>query len=722
MASDSLFQVTGVSSGIAWDEIISKIVENAQKPATQWQNRIDTLEVKKTLYQDLQSQFNTLRNTLTKLRLSSAYNTKKAEYTSYSSNNVDPEKIVSAKINNAAELSWWDIEVKNLARAQRHMSSRVGSVSEALGLEGDFMIRVGKQYTTISVSSDDTLRDINYNISKAVDQNGQTMAVTAKILDNRIVIESAVAGLGNSGDTRGVDFTMTSATEYYLPHASTRDDNNGTYVYPPQILNLYREDTNVDGSTYTYYYKEGTDFKYDSSTGKITWLNNGKEYEKGVDYKYDSSGKITWLKNKGNNPPEGTTFNAIYSDWTTLTRDESALLLPGTNYDFLPELRTGQLYPNTDDTTDGATAGYFTIISDGVEYREGFDFKIVTRNLAGKDYQLIEWNIIDTQLPDPTPSDPSNMYTIKTPIPPANNKTLSVRVGANTGYTYDENVFYLEPATKYSADIGVKRTGTSLSPSPSWFDSDYMDLLPSALSTEEYKNAKFEITGSDGTTKYTQGTDFKINTYTESGKTYKVIEWISTGNAPSDNTTFKIRAVVDNDYGANSVLAGLGFITAADDGLSVDQWTFTEGTYTNASSAEFEIDGVPITRDTNTIDDVIANVTLELTGLGQVRLNIVRDMEETVENIQAFVDAYNKVLEWINFYVAEKADGANSVDETDYLSSLLEQSKGSTVYGVLHGDQLLWNIKNQLRTRLSNPLTTLTSSLATKGVVNTTDS
>jgi hypothetical protein len=37
--SDSLFQVTGVSSGIAWDEIISKIVESGKKPAAQWQTR-----------------------------------------------------------------------------------------------------------------------------------------------------------------------------------------------------------------------------------------------------------------------------------------------------------------------------------------------------------------------------------------------------------------------------------------------------------------------------------------------------------------------------------------------------------------------------------------------------------------------------------------------------------------------------------------------------------
>ncbi|MDR3165150.1 MAG: flagellar filament capping protein FliD [Synergistaceae bacterium] len=668
MASDSLFQVTGVSSGIAWDEIISKIVENAQKPATQWQNRIDSLEVKKTLYQDLQTQFNTLRNTLTKLRLSSAYNTKKAEYTSYSANNVDPEKIVTAKIDSTAELNWWDVEVKNLARAQRHMSSRVGSVSEALGLEGDFMIRVGKQYATISVSSSDTLRDINYNISKAVDQEGNAMAVTAKILDNRLVIESATAGKGNSGDTRGVSLTMTKSNEYYLPHASTRD-SSGKYVYPPQLVSLSYEDPGFTGS-YTYNYEEGADFTYDSSTGKITWIENGKK------------------------PPEGATFNAVYSEWVTVKRDESDSMLSslssangGKKYDYLPLLPTGEAY-------DTSIAENFSIIGGGVEYKQGVDFNIVSETLSdGNDYQLIEW----------------------VTAPPSDGTALSVRIGANTGYTFNDNVFYLEPAPKYSAGTTITRggTGASLPGLPS-----DMDLLPANLLLEEYKNAKFEITGSDGITKYKEGTDFEIEKYTDtgSGQTYDVVKWLK---APT--STFKIRAVVENDYGKNSVLAGLGFITPAADGFPVDQWSFTEGNYTNASNAEFEIDGVPITRDTNTIDDVIADVTLELTGLGQVRVNIVRDLEETVEGLQTFVDAYNKVLEWINYYISEKEDATNAVDETDHLSSILQESKGNTVYGVLHGDQLLWSIKNQMRSRLGSPITTLASSLATRSVVNTTD-
>ncbi|MDR1137082.1 MAG: flagellar filament capping protein FliD [Synergistaceae bacterium] len=578
--SDSLFQVSGVSSGIAWDEIISKIVETGKKPATQWQNQIDTLEVKKTLYQELQSEFNKLRNTLTKLRLASAYKSKKAEYTSYSVNNVDPQNIVTAKISDSAELTWWDIEVKELARGQRHTSARVDNLSEALNISGSFRIRVGKQYATIDIKAEDTLRDINYNISKAVDQNGEPIAVTAKILDNRIVLESANTGKGNSGDTRGVDFTMTDAKEYFLPHSSARDKTTGKYVYPPQIFDLYYEDANVDGTTHKYEYKEGTDFTYDSKTGKITWLDTG------------------------NRPPKGVAFNAIYSEWLNGSRNESA----GPLMDYLPVLPTGADYQDL-------TMGNFVIISGGVEYKQDLDFFI--EDVAGK--KVIRWNnsnigglVTDIY----NPGGPQ--YELKPP--PAAGAFYTIRIGANTGYTYDENVFYMEPTDDSAAN-----------------------------------------------------------------------------------------------YGANSTLAKLGFITP---GISNDTWEFTAGSYRNASDAVFEIDGVEVTRSTNTIDDIIANVTLELKGLGQVRVNVVRDLTETAENLQTFVDSYNAVMEWINYYVSQKQDAANQVDETDHLSSILQESKGNTVFGVLHSDQLLWSIKNQLRSRISNPITTLSGALTSRKVVH----
>ncbi|MDR1966282.1 MAG: flagellar filament capping protein FliD, partial [Synergistaceae bacterium] len=54
--------------------------------------------------------------------------------------------------------------------------------------------------------------------------------------------------------------------------------------------------------------------------------------------------------------------------------------------------------------------------------------------------------------------------------------------------------------------------------------------------------------------------------------------------------------------------------------------------------------------------------------------------------------------------------------------SIISESKGNTVFGVLHGDQLLSSIKNQLRTRLSNPISTLSNSLSTRKFLDTANS
>ncbi|MDR1651799.1 MAG: flagellar filament capping protein FliD, partial [Synergistaceae bacterium] len=134
-----------------------------------------------------------------------------------------------------------------------------------------------------------------------------------------------------------------------------------------------------------------------------------------------------------------------------------------------------------------------------------------------------------------------------------------------------------------------------------------------------------------------------------------------------------------------------------------------------AEDAEVEVDGVTVVRSTNTIDDLIAGVTLELKSEGHVKMDIVQDVSETIEDMEAFVEAYNKVMEWINFYVEQKEDAANQVEESDdLLSSIIKESKGNTVFGLLHGDQMLWSIKNQLRGKISNPITTLADSAASR--------
>jgi flagellar hook-associated protein 2 len=62
--------------------------------------------------------------------------------------------------------------------------------------------------------------------------------------------------------------------------------------------------------------------------------------------------------------------------------------------------------------------------------------------------------------------------------------------------------------------------------------------------------------------------------------------------------------------------------------------------------AELLVDGLyTITRSSNTIDDAIAGITLNLVGetAGNVQLNVSRDTDSVTESVQAFVDAFNEL-------------------------------------------------------------------------------
>jgi len=62
--------------------------------------------------------------------------------------------------------------------------------------------------------------------------------------------------------------------------------------------------------------------------------------------------------------------------------------------------------------------------------------------------------------------------------------------------------------------------------------------------------------------------------------------------------------------------------------------------------AELLVDGLyTITRSSNTIDDAIAGITLNLAGetTGSVKLDVSRDVESVKASVQAFVDAFNEL-------------------------------------------------------------------------------
>ena len=103
--------------------------------------------------------------------------------------------------------------------------------------------------------------------------------------------------------------------------------------------------------------------------------------------------------------------------------------------------------------------------------------------------------------------------------------------------------------------------------------------------------------------------------------------------------------------------------------------------------AEISVDGYTVTRATNTIDDVITGVTLDLHSADPgipYTLDIVRDTAAVAESVQAFADAYNAIM--------------TSIDTL--------RDNG------LATDSALFSIERGLRSVINTPATGLNSGLA----------
>ena len=68
------------------------------------------------------------------------------------------------------------------------------------------------------------IRTINQKVRNANDQHGEKMEIVAKLIDNRLVIESATSGIDPSGEKKAEKLTMSESDQMYLPRTYTLTD------------------------------------------------------------------------------------------------------------------------------------------------------------------------------------------------------------------------------------------------------------------------------------------------------------------------------------------------------------------------------------------------------------------------------------------------------------------------------------------------------------------
>ena len=132
----------------------------------------------------------------------------------------------------------------------------------------------------------------------------------------------------------------------------------------------------------------------------------------------------------------------------------------------------------------------------------------------------------------------------------------------------------------------------------------------------------------------------------------------------------------DTDGADTTLAASLGFIN--DDGGYANELVA-------ADQAIFSVDGVEVTRSSNTVDDVIDGVTLYLYAEEEgteITLEIDEDASSVYDAIEAFVDAYNELRSFVITNQSYEAGQGADEDAVLFGDSLLS-SAVSSVYDAL---------------------------------------
>ena len=125
--------------------------------------------------------------------------------------------------------------------------------------------------------------------------------------------------------------------------------------------------------------------------------------------------------------------------------------------------------------------------------------------------------------------------------------------------------------------------------------------------------------------------------------------------------------------------------------VSVDTNGNTSMRYNTGQDARMRLNGIQVTRGSNTVDDLVTGVTfslLEAEPGTTIDVQVERSISGVRSTIQGFVDSYNEVMTFIN-------------DQFSFDPETLEG-------GVLLGDSTLSSVQTQLRGMLSNEVSGLT--------------
>ncbi|MCG3152037.1 MAG: hypothetical protein GEEBNDBF_01325 [bacterium] len=202
--------------------------------------------------------------------------------------------------------------------------------------------------------------------------------------------------------------------------------------------------------------------------------------------------------------------------------------------------------------------------------------------------------------------------------------------------------------------------------------------------------------------------------------------------AAYDPVTDRLSLVQKLDESTTATGITVGAVTDSSNILAALRLTNTPTVTTTIGtprrSAEFTLDGVSYTRNTNTIKDVLPDVTLDLTGVSAdpVAIDITVDTEKSLLAIRDFVVSYNETLLLLN-------PRPLNDDEVEQTRELTERQRQSLTFAeideyesrrealltrdLIYRDQTIRRAVTQSRRAILEPVVSVTSALNRLGAL-----
>jgi len=172
-----------------------------------------------------------------------------------------------------------------------------------------------------------------------------------------------------------------------------------------------------------------------------------------------------------------------------------------------------------------------------------------------------------------------------------------------------------------------------------------------------------------------------------------------------NNGTIDQLVISSKDTGAAQAFRLSGTGALADFGYDAGNADPGLATIQSAQDARLSIDGLAITRSSNTVSDAIEGVTLSLVKPteGETAVTVARDDDTAKKAIDEFAKAYNELNTLIRSQTSYNAETKKA--------------------GTLNGDSSMRSIQSQLRTALGNPISGLSGAkmLSDAGISFKTD-